>query len=66
MPHQRHQSTRDMLNLKKACKEAANKIIPLKPKLKKRTPWETAEICQKRDILRKLAKLKDTRTQSSK
>ena len=29
----------------KACKEAANKVITLKPKLKKRIPWETAEIC---------------------
>ena len=44
----------------KACKEEANKVIPLKPKLKKRIPWETAEICQKVDILHKVAKLKDS------
>ena len=37
----------------KACKDAANKVIPLKPKLKKRIPWETDNICQKRDILHK-------------
>ena len=29
----------------KACKDAANKVIPLKPKLKKRIPWETEKIC---------------------
>ena len=34
----------------KACKDAANKVIPLKLKLKKRIPWETHKICQKRDI----------------
>ena len=34
---------------------AANKVIPLKPKLKKRIPWETEKICQKRDILHKAA-----------
>ena len=44
----------------KVCKEAANKVILLKPKSKKRIPWETAEICQKRDILHKVAKLKDS------
>ena len=37
----------------KACKDSANKLIPLKPKLKKRIPCETANICQKRDILHK-------------
>ena len=42
----------------KACKDAANKVIPLKPKLKKRIPWETEKICQKRDILHKAAQLK--------
>ena len=30
----------------KACKDAANKVIPLKPKLNKRIPWETVNICQ--------------------
>ena len=46
----------------KACKEAANKLIPLKYKLNKRIPWKTAEICQKRDILHEVAKLKDNTT----
>ena len=42
----------------KSCKDAANKVIPLKPKLKKRIPWETEKICQKLDILHKAAQLK--------
>ena len=44
----------------KACKDAANKVIPLKPKLKKRIPWETEKICQKRDIIHKSAQLKES------
>ena len=43
----------------KACKEAAYKVIPLKPKLKKRIPWETAEICQISIYTAQIAKLKD-------
>ena len=46
----------------KSCKDAANKVIPLKPKLKKRIPWETDKICQKRDIPHKAAQLKDSST----
>ena len=30
-------------HFEKACKYAANKVIPLKPKLKKRIPWKTAK-----------------------
>ena len=37
-----------------------NKVIPLKLKIKKRIPWEISEICQKRDILHKVAKRKDS------
>ena len=44
----------------KAFKDAANKVIPLKPKLKKLIPWETEKICQKRDILHKAAQLKES------
>ena len=29
-----------------AFKETSVKVIPLKPKLKKRIPWETVNICQ--------------------
>ena len=43
-----------------ACKDAANKVIPLKPKLKKRIPWKIEQICQKRDILHKAAQLKES------
>ena len=35
------------------------KIIPLKPKLKQRSPWETINISQKRASLHEAAKLKD-------
>ena len=44
----------------KACKDAASKVILLKLKLKKRIPWETEKICQKRDILHKAAQLKES------
>ena len=44
----------------KACKDEANKLFPLKTKLKKRIPWETDKICQKRDILYKEAQLKES------
>ena len=32
----------------------------MQPKLKKGISWETTEICQKRDLLYKVAKLKDS------
>ena len=38
-----------------ACKEAAENIIPLKPKLIKSLPWETLLICQKRELLHQAA-----------
>ena len=47
-------------NVVKACKEAATNVIPLKPKLKKRLPWETLYICQKREILHQTAELKNS------
>ena len=38
-----------------SCKEIAKEIIPLKPKLKKRLPWETLEISNKRTISQETA-----------
>ena len=46
-------------NLEKACKEAATKLIPLKTKMRKRVPWETPYICQKREILHQAAVIKN-------
>ena len=43
----------------KACKDAANKVIQLKPKLKKGIHWETENICQKRDTQHKASQLKE-------
>ena len=45
-------------NYVKACKETATNVIPLKPKLKNRLPWENLYICQKREILHQIAYLK--------
>ena len=39
----------------KSSKDESNKVFPLKSKLKKRIPWETDKICQKRDILHNCA-----------
>ena len=47
-------------NFQKACKEIASNTIPLKPKVKKRKPWETEEICQRRKDLHTAAKLRNT------
>ena len=47
-------------NFEKACKEAATKEIPLKPKMIKRLPWETPYICQKREILHQAAEIKNS------
>ena len=44
----------------KACKEIASNTIPLKPKVKKRKPWEIEEICQRRKDLHTAAKLRNT------
>ena len=46
-------------NLVTACKEVAEKEMPLKPKLKKHVPWETEEIAKKREELKKAAKSKN-------
>ena len=47
-------------NFETAVKETAADTIPLKPKVNKRTPWETKEICQKREQLNKAAQLKES------
>ena len=47
----------------KACKEAAANVIPLKPKRKKRLPWDTLYIYQKREILQKTAAFNSDPTQ---
>ena len=47
------------LQFEKSCRNAAAEIIPLKPKLKQRSPWETINISQKRASLHEAAKLKD-------
>ena len=47
-------------NFQMACKETAAETIPLKPKVKKRKPWENEQICQKRKTLREAAQLRDT------
>ena len=43
-----------------AHEEAAKLHIPLKPKIKKRVPWESADVMQKREEVRKHSKRKDT------
>ena len=43
-----------------SCKEIAKEIIPLKPKLKKRLPWETLEISNKRTILQETAEKRNS------
>ena len=47
-------------NFVKSCKEAYANVIPLKPKPKKRLPWKTLYICQKREILHQTAELKNS------
>ena len=47
-------------HLETACKESAIKAIPFKPQPKKHIPWETADICHKREKLHLAAKEKDT------
>ena len=47
-------------HFQKACRETAAATIPVKPKVKKRTPWESEEICQKRKQLHEAALLKDS------
>ena len=45
-------------NFEKTCKDAASKVIPIKPNLNKRILWEIAKIFQKRDTLHKASQLK--------
>ena len=44
-------------NFETACRETAKNTIPLKLKTKKRKPWESADICQKRHELHTVAQL---------
>ena len=44
-------------NFETVCRETAKNTIPLKPKTKKRKPWESADICQKRHELHTVAQL---------
>ena len=46
----------NILKIMQRCSRSSNTV---KPKLKKRIPWETAKICQKRDTLHKAAHLKE-------
>ena len=46
-------------NFEIACKEIAAEIIPLKPKTKRRIPWENLNIKNKRTILHEAAQQKD-------
>ena len=47
-------------NFETACRETAKNTIPLKLKTKKRKPWESADICQKRHKLHTAAQLKNS------
>ena len=47
-------------NFETACRETAKNTIPLKLKTKKRKPWESADICQKRHELHTAAQLKNS------
>ena len=47
-------------NFETAIKETAFDTIPLKPKVKKHTPWENREICEKREQLHKAANVKQS------
>ena len=45
-------------NVETSYRESAKEIIPIKEKLKKRTPWENQDICLKRKNLHQAAQLK--------
>ena len=47
-------------HFEEACKQAASKEIPLKPKQEKRIPWESVNILQKRETLHRAADLKES------
>ena len=44
-------------HFKTSCRESTKEIIPIKEKLKKRTPWENQDICLKRKNLYQAAQL---------
>ena len=46
-------------NFEKACAYAAEKVIPLEPKAKKRIPWETRDISEKKASLKEAAQAKN-------
>ena len=46
-------------NFVNAYKQAAEKCIPLKPKRKLRVPWENQIVSEKREYLKKVAKIKN-------
>ena len=52
-------------HFEKACKDAAEKEVPLKPKQKKRLPWESAQVTKKREELMNAAKLKNEKASRS-
>ena len=43
-----------------ACAQAADELIPVKPKARHRIPWETEEVIEKRTELKKAAQNKNT------
>ena len=47
------------INFESACKDAASENIPVKTKMKKRTPWETKKISNTRKELKKIAEVKN-------
>ena len=47
-------------NFEIATKEAAEACVPLKPKVKRRVPWETKEVVEKRENLKKAVLLKNS------
>ena len=50
------------IHILKGMQRCSHQVIPLKPKLKKRIPMETENICQKLDILHKAEQLKEIST----
>ena len=47
-------------NVETSCREYAKEIIPIREKLKKRTPWENQDICLKKKNLHQAAELKNS------
>ena len=46
-------------NFVKAHEEAAKECIPLKPNVKRRKPWESKAICEKREKLKEITNIKE-------